>query len=256
VEWPEESLLDHYEKRAREDPRIKSVTAYLWFYEECLKDSLEDVSSPLSFQQELKALLSQLGLESAETEQLQRRFDELNQRWQQMITAHPRQYHNRLKKTLAADLRVIEAGLDFLPRLIYEEALRLWVAVETMGHVLDELDRVVGVAQHAEEWARYEVLWRRLEERLLELPEDSEVRKIRPATLPSPPPPLTLPDVLAAVRCWTPAERRALKQELEREHLYETVGLEAGQQVMAEERADYSPGEGKVQTGDSEKPCA
>ena len=28
AEWPEESLLDHYEKRAREDPRIKSVIAY------------------------------------------------------------------------------------------------------------------------------------------------------------------------------------------------------------------------------------
>lgn len=28
AEWPEESLLDHYEKRAGEDPRIKSVIAY------------------------------------------------------------------------------------------------------------------------------------------------------------------------------------------------------------------------------------
>ncbi|PKO23523.1 MAG: hypothetical protein CVU38_03595 [Chloroflexi bacterium HGW-Chloroflexi-1] len=28
AEWPEEALLGHYEKRAREDPRIKSVTAY------------------------------------------------------------------------------------------------------------------------------------------------------------------------------------------------------------------------------------
>ncbi len=232
---------------------LKKIKMTLWFYEECLKDGMEDVSSPLGFQQELKVLLPQLGLESVEAEQLQRRFDELNQRWQQMITTHPRQYRNRLKKTLAAELRVIEADLNFLSRLIYEEALRLWVAVEAAGHILDELDRVAGMARQAGERARYETLWRRLEERLLELPEDSEVRKTRPAALPPPPPPLTLPDVLAAVRRWTPAERHVLKQELEREHLYETVGSEAGRRATAEERVDYPQEENEAHTEGTDK---
>jgi len=219
---------------------LNKIKMTLWFYEECLKDDMWDVGSPLSFQQEIQALLPQLTLES-EAEQLEQRFDELNQRWQQIITAHPRQYRNKLKETLTTELRIIEADLNFLPRLIYEEALRLWVAVETAGHILDELDRVAGTTQYAGERARYETLWSRLEERLLELPEDSEVRRTRPATLP--PPPLTLPDVLSAVRRWTPAERYALGQELEREYLYEAVGLEAGQRAVAEERVDYSPGE-------------
>jgi len=233
---------------------LKRIKMTLWFYGECLKDGLGDVGSPLIFQQELKALLPRLGLESAEAEPLQRQFDELNQCWQQMITAHPRQYRDRLKKELATELRIIEADLGFLPRLIYEEALHLWVAVETAGHVLGELDRVDGPARHAEERTRYETLWRRLEERLLELPEDSEVRQTRLATLPPPPSPLALPDVLAAVRRWTPAERRVLRQELEREYLYETLGPEAGQRAMAEERADYLPGEGETQTEDSQTP--
>ncbi|MBL7065406.1 MAG: putative DNA binding domain-containing protein [Anaerolineae bacterium] len=227
---------------------MKKIKMTLWFYEECLKDDMWDVGSPLSFQQELEALLPQLALESAEAEQLERRFDELNQRWQQIITAHPRQYRNKLKKTLATELRIIEADLGFLPRLIYEEALHLWVAVETAGHVLDELDRVDGTARYAGERARYETLWRRLEERILELPQDSEVRQTRLATLPPPPPAVTLPDVLSAVRRWTPAERYALGQELEREYLYETVGPAAGQRAVAEEKADYSPGESEAQT--------
>ena len=234
---------------------LKKIKTTLWFYEECLKDGLGDVSSPLSFQQELKALLPQLGLESAEAEQLQRRLDELNQHWQQMIAAHPRQYRNRLKKTLATELRIIEADMDLLPRLIYEEALRTWVAVEAAGHLLAELERIAGPAQVEADRARYESLWRELEAQVAALPGDAEAHQARPADLPPPPPPLTLPDVLAAVRCWTPAERRALRQELEREHLYETIGLEAGQKVMAEERADYSPGEGKAQAEDSEEPC-
>jgi hypothetical protein len=231
---------------------LNKIKMTLWFYEECLKDDMWDVGSPLGFQQELKALLPQLALESVEAEQLER-FDELNQRWQQIITAHPRQYRNKLKKTLATELRIIEADLGFLPRLIYEEALRLWVTVETAGHVLDELDRVDGTARHAGERARYETLWRRLEERILELPADSEVRRTRLATLPPPPPPLTLPDVLSAVRCWTPAERYALGQELEREYLYETVSPEAGQRAVAEERVDYSPGENKAHTEEAKK---
>ena len=234
---------------------LKKIKTTLWFYEECLKEGLGDVSSPLSFQQELKALLLQLGLESDEVEQLRRRFDELNQRWRRMITAHPRRYRDRLKKTLAAELRIIEADLDMLPRLIYEEALRTWVAVEAAGHLLAELERIAGPAQVKADRARYESLWRELEARVAALPEEAEARQSRPADLPAPPPPaLTLPDVLAAVRRWTPAERRALRQELEREHLYETVAPEASQRAIAEEMTNYSSEE-EAQTGDLEEPC-
>lgn len=229
---------------------LRRIKTTLWFYEECLKGGLEDVSSPLSFQQEIKALLSQLGLESDEAEQLQRRFEELNQRWHQMITAHPRQYRNRLKKELAAELRIIEADLDLLPRLSYEEALRTWVAVEAAGHLLAELERIADPAQVKADRARHESLWRELEARIAALPEEAEARRARPVDLPAPPPALTLPEVLAAVRHWTPADRRVLRQELEREYLYETVGPEAGRRAIAEERAAYSSEESEVQTGD------
>jgi hypothetical protein len=237
----------------------KETRRKISLYRYCLEhwhDNHQDLGSALTFRAEAVCLLQRLSshLNEPTQRELEERLRTLDLEREQLVSADHRAYVASLRQELATDLRIIEADLGFLPRLIYEEALHLWVAVETAGHVLDELDRVDGTARHAGERARYETLWRRLEERILELPKDSEVRQTRLATLP--PPAVTLPDVLSAVRRWTPAERYALGQELEREYLYETVSPEAGQRAVVEERADYSPGENKAHTEEAEKvPC-
>jgi hypothetical protein len=74
----------------------------------------------------------------------------------------------------------VEVYMDILHRLEYEEAVHLWVSLEAAGRILMELERIDGQATHQAEWARYEALQRDLAQRLEELPEDTEIVRIRP----------------------------------------------------------------------------
>ena len=235
----------------------RKLSAYRYCLEEW-RNHRDELGSALVYRDQGKALLDLTPTYDADRAALQERWQELNAQLERSRADRPQAYKAHLKRELSTELRIIEADLHLLPRLIYEEALRTWVAVEAAGHLLAELERIAGSSAQVEaDRARYESLWRELEARVAALPEEAEARQSRPADLPAPPPPaLTLPDVLASVRRWTPAERRVLRQELEREHLYETVGPEAGQRVTAEEREDYSPEESEAQTEDSEEPCA
>ena len=170
---------------------VKETRRKISLYRYCLEhwhDDHQDLGSALTFRVEAVRLLQRFPshLNEPTQQELEEQLRTLDLEREQLVIADHRAYVASLRQELATDLRIIEADLNFLPRLIYEEALRLWVTVETAGHVLDELDRVDGTAQYAGERARYETLWRKLEERLLELPTDSEVRQTRPATLPPP----------------------------------------------------------------------
>lgn len=173
----------------------KEVRRKISLYRYCLEhwhDDHRDLGSALTFRAEAVRLLQRFPfhLNEPTQQELEEQLRTLDLEREQLVSADRRAYVASLRRELTTDLRIIEADLGFLPRLIYEEALRLWVTVETAGHVLDELDRVTGTTRQAEERARYETLWRRLEEHLLELPQDSEVRQTRLATLPPPPPAL------------------------------------------------------------------
>ncbi|PKO23522.1 MAG: hypothetical protein CVU38_03590 [Chloroflexi bacterium HGW-Chloroflexi-1] len=168
----------------------------LSLYRYCLnhwRDDCQDLGSALTFRAETIRLLQQLSLhfDKATWERFREQLQALDLEREQLLKADRRAYVASLRQELAADLRIIEADLDFLSRLVYEEALRLWVTVETVGYILDELNRVDAPVRHARDWAHYKALWQRLEERLLELPEDAEMRKARPPLLLPPPLPLT-----------------------------------------------------------------
>jgi hypothetical protein len=154
----------------------------LSLYRYCLDEWAQyqtELGSLLKYQADAEELLRHLPAQGDEGAEFRNRLHQLNLEKMRMVDRDP-MYVPKLREELDADLRSVEVYMDILHRLEYEEALHLWVSLEAAGHILTELERVDGQATHQAEWARYEALRRDLARRLEELPEDTEVVRIRP----------------------------------------------------------------------------
>jgi hypothetical protein len=154
----------------------------LSLYRYCLDEWAQyqaELGSLLKVQADAEELLRHLPAQGDEGAEFRNRLHQLNLEKMRMVDRDP-MYVPKLREELDADLRSVEVYMDILHRLAYEEALHLWVSLEAAGHILTELERVDGQATHQAEWARYEALRRDLARRLEDLPEDTEVVRIRP----------------------------------------------------------------------------
>jgi len=154
----------------------------LSLYRYCLDEWAQyqtELSSLLRYQADAEELLRHLPAQGDDVAEFRNQLHQLNQEKMRMMDGHP-MYVSKLRKELDADLRSVEVYMDILHRLEYEEALHLWVSLEAAGRILVELERVDGQATRQAEWARYEALRRELARRLEELPEDTEIVRIRP----------------------------------------------------------------------------
>jgi len=154
----------------------------LSLYRYCLDEWAQyqaELGSLLKYQADAEELLRHLPAQGDEGAEFRNRLHQLNLEKMRMVDGAP-MYVPKLREELDTDLRSVEVYMDILHRLEYEEALHLWVSLEAAGHILTELERVDGQATHQAEWARYEALRRELARRLEDLPEDTEVVRIRP----------------------------------------------------------------------------
>jgi hypothetical protein len=154
----------------------------LSLYRYCLDEWAQyqaELGSLLKVQADAEELLRHLPAQGDEGAEFRNRLHQLNLEKMRMVDGDP-MYVPKLREELDTDLRSVEVYMDILHRLEYEEALHLWVSLEAAGHILTELERVDGQATHQAEWARYEALRRGLAQRLEDLPEDTEVVRIRP----------------------------------------------------------------------------
>ena len=154
----------------------------LSLYRYCLDEWAQyqaELGSLLKVQADAEELLRHLPAQGDEGAEFRNRLHQLNLEKMRMVDGDP-MYVPKLREELDTDLRSVEVYMDILHRLEYEEALHLWVSLEAAGHILTELERVDGQATYQVEWARYEALRRELAQRLEDLPEDTEVVRIRP----------------------------------------------------------------------------
>jgi len=154
----------------------------LSLYRYCLDEWAQyqaELGSLLKYQADAEELLRHLPAQGDEGAEFRNRLHQLNLEKMRMVDGDP-MYVPKLREELDADLRSVEVYMDILHRLEYEEALHLWVSLEAVGYILTELERVDGQATYQAEWARYEALRRELARRLENLPEDTEVVRIRP----------------------------------------------------------------------------
>jgi hypothetical protein len=154
----------------------------LSLYRYCLDEWAQhqtELGSLLKYQADAEELLRHLPAQGDEVAELRNQLHQLNLEKMRMVDGHP-MYVPKLREELDADLRSVEVYMDILHRLEYEEALHLWVSLEAAGRILMEVERIDGQATHQAEWARYEALRRNLAQRLEELPEDTEIVRIRP----------------------------------------------------------------------------
>jgi len=161
---------------------LMELNRKLSLYRYCLDEWTQyqtESGSLLKYQAEAEELLRRLPARGSEVAEFRQRLQQLNLEKIQMVDGHP-MYVPKLREELDADLRSVEVYMDILDRLEYEEALHLWISLEAAGRLLVELERVDGQATHQAEWARYEALQRELARRLEELPEDTELVRIRP----------------------------------------------------------------------------
>jgi hypothetical protein len=138
-----------------------------------------ELGSLLKYQADAEELLRHLPAQGDEVVEFRNQLHQLNLEKMRMVDGHP-MYVPKLREELDADLRSVEVYMDILHRLEYEEAVHLWVSLEAAGRILMEVERIDGQATHQAEWARYEALQRELAQRLEELPEDTEIVRIRP----------------------------------------------------------------------------
>jgi hypothetical protein len=138
-----------------------------------------ELGSLLKYQADAEELLRHLPAQGDEVVEFRNQLHQLNLEKMRMVDGHP-MYVPKLREELDADLRSVEVYMDILHRLEYEEAVHLWVSLEAAGRILMEVERIDGQATHQAEWARYEALRRNLAQRLEELPEDTEIVRIRP----------------------------------------------------------------------------
>jgi hypothetical protein len=229
---------------------IKKIKETLWFYRESLdacRQYRNEFSSLLVFREELEQLTQKLPTQSDETAQLRERLRQLNLEAQQLIEADPKRYEREVRKELQADLQKMERYLEFLPGLTGEEALHLWVIVDTAEGVLAELERRAGAETCQKDRQWHEALVGILRARLLSLPAGSEVAKTMPSSWAAAPR-LTLKEILQAVRCWTPEEREQLRRALvQQEPLYKRT--EAGEAAIAEKPEKYDEVAGDQRSG-------
>jgi len=229
---------------------IRKIKETLWFYQESLdacRRYRNEFSSLLVFREELEQLIQGLPTGSGETAQLREHLRQLNLEAQQLIEADPKRYEREMRKELQDDLRKMETYLEFLPKLTCEEALHLWVIVDTAESVLAELEHRGGVETYQEDRQRYETLIGTLRECLSSLPADSEVVKTMPSSWAAAPR-LTLEEVLQAVRCWTPEEREQLRRALaQQEPFYRQT--EAKETAIAEQPEKYDEVAGDQRPG-------
>jgi hypothetical protein len=154
----------------------------LSLYRYCLDEWAQhqtELGSLLKYQADAEELLRHLPAQGDEVVEFRNQLYQLNLEKMRMVDGHP-MYVPKLREELDADLRSVEVYMDILHRLEYEEAVHLWVSLEAAGRILMELERIDGQATHQAEWARYEALQRDLAQRLEELPEDTEIVRIRP----------------------------------------------------------------------------
>ena len=154
----------------------------LSLYHYCLDEWAQyqtELGSLLKYQADAEELLRHLPAQGDEVAELRNQLHQLNLEKMRMVDGH-QMYVPKLHEELDADLRSVEVYMDILHRLEYEEALHLWVSLEAAGRILMELERVDGQITHQSEWVRYEALRRELARRLEELPEDTEIVRIRP----------------------------------------------------------------------------
>jgi hypothetical protein len=154
----------------------------LSLYRYCLDEWAQhqtELGSLLKYQADAEELLRRLPAQGDEVVEFRNQLHQLNLEKMRMVDGHP-MYVPKLREELDADLRSVEVYMDILHRLEYEEAVHLWVSLEAAGRILMELERIDGQATHQAEWARYEALQRDLAQRLEELPEDTEIVRIRP----------------------------------------------------------------------------
>jgi len=154
----------------------------LSLYRYCLDEWAQhqtELGSLLKYQADAEELLRHLPAQGDEVVEFRNQLHQLNLEKMRMVDGHP-MYVPKLREELDADLRSVEVYMDILYRLEYEEAVHLWVSLEAVGRILMEVERIDGQATHQAEWARYEALQRELAQRLEELPEDTEIVRIRP----------------------------------------------------------------------------